>query len=156
MINVIVIVLCTCLASLGGAFAAVKFKASKTQTIAVTQDEKLETLKTRMISVPIIANNDVQGFLITRIEFVADAEMVKSRQIPAESFVSDEAFKVVYRDASLKFKDMKKHELFALTEQIQNGVNRRIGEQVIKHVFIDTWTYLEHNPKQKADEHADD
>ncbi|MEQ1673031.1 MAG: flagellar basal body-associated protein FliL, partial [Hyphomicrobium sp.] len=73
-----------------------KYKTSKSAAVAPAHKEKLETLKTRMISVPILANNNVQGFLVTRIEFVADVDMIKSRQVPAESFVADEAFKIVY------------------------------------------------------------
>ena len=153
MIRIIVAAICACAASLGGAFGAMKFK-SKPDSHKAETVEKLETGKTRMISVPIISQNEVHGFVVARFEYVASVGGGKSGTVPLESYVSDEAFKVIYAHVGRDYKLLQKHDVAAITAAITDGVNKKVAPDTVRHVLIDSWMFLnkkEVNPDESAE-----
>ena len=101
-----------------------------------------------------MSNGEVQGYVVARFEYVVDSERVKASAIPAESFVSDQAFKVIYAQAPRDLGTRQKHDFPAITKSITDGVNSRLGSEIIKDVLIESWNYL--NRKDvKPNEHAE-
>lgn len=152
MMKLILSALCACIASLGGAYGAMKYKSAAARPDEQRKEVKLETQKTRMISVPIIRQNDILGYIVARLEFVVDAALLKANGIPAESYVADEAFKIIYGRVANDFKSKQRQDLEAITASVAESVNKRMGNEVIKHVLVDSWTFLKSGPGGKVED----
>ena len=99
-------------------------------------------MKTHMVSVPVMTDGEVLGYVVTRLQFTAVTEELKASTVQPEAFVADEAFKRIYDTTPGDMKTGRKQALRVLTANIASGVNKRLGRDVIKDVFIDSWTYL--------------
>lgn len=143
MIKVIVCALCSIFAALGASFAAVSYKNGARVAEVKETEAKLETLKTRMISVPVIANEIVKGYVVTRLEIVADAALIKASGVPTESIVADEAFRQIFSSLTSDLVTPLKPKLDPMMQAIVENVNKRLGKNVIKHLLIDSWSMVE-------------
>ena len=54
-------------------------------------------MKTRMVSVPIMADGQVLGYVVTRLQFSADYRRLKPARCSRKPFVADEAFQAHLR-----------------------------------------------------------
>ena len=61
--------------------------------------------KTRVINVPMIADGSVQGYVVTQLAFTADAKMLRQLPVSPEGYVVAEAFRNVYGDEKIDFKN---------------------------------------------------
>ena len=140
MIRVIVCAICTCLATMAGAMGVMSWKSAAVSQSSAENTAKLVTAKTRMISVPVIVENEVKGYVVARFEFIANADLLSASHIEAESIVADEAFKVIYGDSARDFRNVRKTDVLGVTKSVREGVNKRLASEVIKDVLIDSWS----------------
>lgn len=109
-------------------------------------------LRTRNISVPVLDGGVVLGYVVARFEFSADSEVLKMTSVLPESLVADEAFKLIYSHDARVSRNTRKHDLEALTKSISDGVNKKVGERLVKDVLIETWSYLSKEDLEKLNE----
>jgi hypothetical protein len=152
LIRQIILGLWVCIASLGAVFGVTRWQEGKGANADQAAAPKLATLRTRNISVPILDNGRVLGYVVARFEFSADADAAKTTGMPPESLISDEAFKRIYSRDGEAAQKMRKHDLEALTKEISDGVNKRVGQVLIKDVLIETWSYLNKEDLDKLNE----
>lgn len=133
-------------------FGVTKWQESDGAKSNQDQKPKLAALRTRNISVPILDGGRVLGYVVARFEFSADADVARITGAPPESLVTDEAFKRIYSQDSEKSHRMLKQDLDALTKAISEGVNKRVGDGLIKDVLIETWSYLTTEDLEKMNE----
>ncbi|HVZ04418.1 flagellar basal body-associated protein FliL [Hyphomicrobium sp.] len=141
-----------CLSTVGGVYGAVTWKASAANTAGKEDVPKLQMMKTPMVSVPILSNGEVLGYVVTRLRFAADADLVKTSSIQPEAFVADEAFRLIYETTPKDIKTGRKKALNDLTANIIAGTNKRLGHDVIKDIMIDSWTYLSKQDMMRSHE----
>ena len=154
MIKIVVMGVWVCIVALGTVFGVVKWHNSDNQALTDGKNAKIENFKTRMISVPLLVGNEVQGYVVARFEFTVDSGQLESSAVAPESFVADEAFKAIYGDVSKDFRVVRKQDLKALTADIVAGVNKRLGLELIHDVMIDSWSYLSQQDMEKNNEHS--
>ncbi len=142
MIRSLVLAIVTCLSTLSGIYGAVSLKASARTAGHEDAQSKLQVMKTRMVSIPILTDGEVLGYVVTRLQFVADTDLVKLSSIQPDVFVADEAFRQIYETAPKDMKAGRRQEMKILAENIRTGANKRIGHDVVKDVMIDSWAYL--------------
>lgn len=143
MIRMILLSFVTCLATVGGVYGAVSWKSSMTaQPGDADQHRKLQIMKTPMVSVPVLSDGQVLGYVVTRLQFTVDADLVKESSVQPEAFVADEAFRLIYETTPKDIRAGRKHALKELAGNIVSGTNERLGRNVVKDVMIDSWTYL--------------
>lgn len=154
MIRMILLSLVACLSTVGGVYGAVMWKSSLSADPSKDEHAKLQILRTPMVSVPILLDGQVLGYVVTRLRFAADSELVKESSIQPEAFVADEAFRLIYETAPKDIKTGRKNALKELTENIASGANQRLGRNVVKDVMIDSWTYLSKQDMMRNHERA--
>lgn len=152
MIRAIVLAIVTCLSTLGGIYGAMSLKASATTRSHDGAQNKLQVMKTRMVSVPILTDGEVLGYVVTRLQFVADMDLVKLSSIQPDVFVADEAFRQIYETAPKDMKAGRRQEMKMLADNIAAGANKRIGHEVVKDVMIDSWAYLSKQDMMRTNE----
>ena len=154
MIRMILLSLVACLSTVGGVYGAVAWKSSISAEPSKDENRKLQILKTPMVSVPILSDGQVLGYVVTRLQFAADYELVRESSVQPEAFVADEAFRLIYETTPKDIKAGRKNALKELSENIASGTNKRLGRNVVKDVMIDSWTYLSKQDMMRNHERA--
>jgi hypothetical protein len=143
MIKLILSGLWVCLVTLASTYAAVSWhtgKASKAETQKLFGG--LESVKTRMISVPIVADGAIHGYVMAQFVFTVDTNVMKRLSVKPDVFLLDEAFKVIYGGQSIDFRHFKKQDLPGLSRQIADNVNKRLGVALIDDVLVQEMNYI--------------
>jgi hypothetical protein len=102
----------------------------------------IESIKTKMISVPIVADNAVQGYVMAQFVFTVDGKVMKRLALKPDVFLVDEAFKAIYGGGSIDFRQFKKQDLPGLSKQIAGNVNKRLGVRLIDDVLVQELNYI--------------
>ncbi len=142
MVRLIVLALITCLSTIGGVYGGLFWKESAKAAPVKDAQAKLLVMKTNMISVPILTNGEVLGYIVARLQFTADADLVKLSSVQPEAFVADEAFRQIYETTPNDIKTGRKQIIKDLAASVAAGANKRLGRDVVKDIMIDSWTYL--------------
>jgi hypothetical protein len=138
----ILLSLVACLSTVGGVYGAVTWKNPAKSDSSNDGHSKLQLLRTPMVSVPVLSDGQVLGYVVTRLQFTADSELVKESSVQPEAFVADEAFRLIYETTPMDIKAGRKQALKELISAIIAGTNKRLGRDVVKDIMIDSWTYL--------------
>lgn len=138
----IVLSMVACLSTVGGIYGSAILKSYANAAVSNDKNDKVMLMRTRMVSVPIMSGGEVLGYVVTRLRFTAALDELAGSSIKLEPFVADEAFKRIYETGPKEVMAGRKQALRKLTAYIAEGVNKRLGRDVIKNVFIDSWTYL--------------
>lgn len=134
-----------CMVTLAAAYAAVTWKAGyrapesepdKTATGA------LEYIKPRQISVPIIVDGALQGYVVAQFVFTLNSHVLKRLSIEAQAFLHDEAFRAIYAGENIDFRRLRKQDLPALSKKIAENVNKRFEADLVREVLIQELTYV--------------
>jgi hypothetical protein len=144
MIKVILAGLWACIVTLAASYAAVSWQAGHAGQGAEHEkhDSSLETVRTRMISVPVIRSGTIQGYVMAQFSFTAEGTTLKKLPVKADVVVVDEAFKAIYSDDALDFRKMKKQDLAGLVKRIVEGSNQRLGIHVVQDAFVQELSYV--------------
>ena len=143
MIKLILCGLWVCLVTLASTYAAISWQTKQ----AVPADTHkvfggLESVKTRMISVPIVAEGGIHGYVMAQFIFTVDAKLMNRMSVKPDVFLLDEAFKAIYGTQNVDFRSVKKQDLPGLSKQIADSVNKRLGLALIDDVLIQELSYV--------------
>jgi hypothetical protein len=137
----LVAVWCSAMVAAGGYAAdyVTKLKAAKE---AAKTELTLETRKTRELSVPIIRDGAVKGYVVVQLNYVVDVEVAKKLPAPPDPFVIDETFQYIYGDDKIDFAHLDKLDLGKMTEELVRRVNTRLRTNVITDMGIIECNFL--------------
>ena len=102
----------------------------------------LQQVKTRSVSVPMIAEGEVQGYIVAQFTFMADGEALKASAVPPEPFLLDEAFRAIYQSPVTDFRHIEKFDLAALTRILVERMRERLGAPIVRDVLVQEFTYV--------------
>jgi len=107
----------------------------------------LDYVKTNTVSVPIIDDGEVAGYVLARFVYLADGRKLKRMSVPAELVLISEAFEAIYAGSLRDFKRIEKYDLASLTKKMKDNANKRFETQLIEDVLIESISYV---PKSEA------
>lgn len=146
MIKLILSGLWVCLVTLLSTYGVVSWQAAARPPVpepeTATVFGGIESIKTKMISVPIVADNAVQGYVMAQFVFIVDGKVMKRLALKPDVFLVDEAFKAIYGGGSIDFRQFKKQDLPGLSKQIAGNVNKRLGVRLIDDVLVQELNYI--------------
>lgn len=105
----------------------------------------LDYRRTDGISIPIIADSQIKGYVLARFVYTIDGELVAGLAVPPEPFVLDEAFRTVYSIDGFDFEKPERYDLAALTTKIKDSVNQRFGQDIVQEVLVEQFDFLPKN-----------
>jgi hypothetical protein len=132
-----------CIVTVGAGLAMSYWKENHA-ALAPKQEyaEGLVYEKTRVIHVPMIAEGSVQGYVVARLVFTADANVLRQLPVPPEAFVVDEAFRNIYGDEKIDFKNLSRYDLAHFAQTVREHVNRRLQVDVLQDVLVQDFNYV--------------
>jgi hypothetical protein len=119
-------------------------RRSQPTPAAEAHNAKPEVRKVKPISVPVISDGVLQGYVSVEFNFVYDKGDPHGGggDVDPESFVTDEAFRLIYTDTKINFSRLEKVDVEALTKQITTNVNARLGSDKVKETLIKNLTFV--------------
>ncbi|PWB81686.1 MAG: flagellar basal body-associated protein FliL [Methylocystaceae bacterium] len=142
MLRLLAIGIWACSVTLASTYGAAYWKTHK---VAASQDahaEKLEVRKVKPITVPIISNGTLKGYISAEFSYVVDAPNKSHGSSDPDSYLMDEAFRQIYADNSLDFHHIEKFDLNALTRELTQRVNQRLGSNALKEILVKSFAFI--------------
>jgi hypothetical protein len=94
------------------------------------------------IDVPMIANGELQGYIIAQFSYVLNPKPPAGVSVSPDPFLRDEAFREIYSNPTLDFMHIEKVDLAKLTKDLAQNVNTRLGGNVLQDVLVDDFNYV--------------
>jgi hypothetical protein len=143
MIRLIAVGIWICLVTALSSYAATLWHAQSTsEGEGAHTFSGLQTLQTGTISVPVVANGSVQGYVLAQFTFTIKADALKKLSVKPDVFIADAAFRSIYSGEAAALRGAKKQDLQALTSAIKTRVNDRFGEAFVEDVLIEKLNFL--------------
>jgi hypothetical protein len=144
MIRIVLIGLWICAVSLVSTYVAAQWKA---EAGPVPEEEPyfegIEYRKLQPITVPMIEEGAVKGYVLARLVFTADARALREFPMEPEPFIVDEAFREIYVNGKVQFGQIQKYDLDTLTEAIKTKANERLGPDFVQDVLVEEINYVD-------------
>src|SRR5262245_6942141 len=143
MIRLLLTGLWVCILTAGGSYAVAYWKENG--SLLAPKDEYLDGLqyqKTRAISVPMVENGVVRGYIVARFVYTVEARTMHQLTVPTDPLVMDEAFRRIYADERLDFRKLARYDLSILTAAIKQRVNERMQADVVQDVMVEDFNYV--------------
>jgi hypothetical protein len=142
MIRLVFIGIWGCLVTLGSAYGAMLWQKSRLATASTDAHAGFEMRKTRLLSVPMIADGKVTGYVVAQFSYTVDPRVVQRIGLPPDIYLLDEAFKSLYGDPDLDFRHLEKYDVAALTRKLALRVNARLNAKAVGDVLLQEFNYV--------------
>ncbi len=143
MMKLLMVGIWACVVTLGSAFGALYMQKSKLLGHGSEEAHAVQELKkTRPLSVPMIADGRVNGYVIVQFAYTIDEASGKKVSLAPDVFLLDEAFKALYGDPNLDFRKLAKYDVASLTKTMVSGVNTRMGIKLVNDVMVSEFAYV--------------
>lgn len=142
MVKMILLGIVAVAATLGGAYAGMRFTSHTTAAADTREQEALEFVKLEVASVPVIREAAIVGYVVVRAAFSASSKDVKQSRPALTIFAAEALFKSIYEEEGLNFAALKPIQLGALTERITKAANMRFGRDAIRQLAVESLNYI--------------
>jgi hypothetical protein len=150
MIRLVLAGLWVCILTAGTSYAVAYWKENGSALSAKDEYlEGLQHLKTRVLSVPMVENGAVQGYIVARFAYTVEAKTMHQLAVPPEPYVVDEAFRRIYADERLDSRKLARYDLSILTAAIKQRVNERMQAEIVQDVLIEDFNYVSREEFQR-------
>lgn len=144
MMRIIAIGLWICAVAFGSLFFAVRQNASWEDGAALAAPGGfggVDYVKTDVMSVPIIVDGGVAGYVVTQLVYTVDSNIRNKLGVPLEFFINDEIFRKFYGSYS-DTKQVEKVSFEDVRGAIISDLNARFPEPVIKDLLVEQFNYI--------------
>jgi hypothetical protein len=142
MMRLVVSCIWICVVTAASGYVSATWRGRETQPNQTADKlEGLEHKKVAPINVPMIANGNVEGYVVAQFVYLMDSHSAKQLSVPPDVFITDEAFRMIYAD-QVDFNHLEKYDIAGLTKELNKRVNRRLGEDIVKEVLVEAFNYI--------------
>jgi flagellar basal body-associated protein FliL len=142
MLKLVAIGIWVILVTAGATFASVFMSSGGDDSGEEKPDMGIEQLSTEMMSIPVIREGNVTGYLVMQLSFGADRAMLEEKKADPMPFLKDAALRTIFSDATLDVQRLRKKELDALTAAITQEANQRLGKDLVRNVLFQQINYV--------------
>ncbi|WP_102958771.1 hypothetical protein [Mangrovicella endophytica] len=150
MIKIVAIGIWVCIVSLGSSYMMASFSAPHAkETEAASYFDGLDYKKVDPITVPIIADNEVKGYILARFIYTIDGKAAASLAVPPDPFILDEAFRAIYSTVGFDFQRPERYDIAKLTKSIKEAINARYKTALLDDVLVEQFDYIDKRDVQR-------
>jgi hypothetical protein len=143
MMRFLLIGMWVCFVTLASTYGGVFLKARQaSSSSAATHAVKLEVKKVKPITVPMILGGQLKGYVSAEFSFLTEVGDKHDTALDPESFIMEEAFRLIYSDNKLDFSHLEKVDIDLLTKQITANVNARLGVARVKETHVKSLAFV--------------
>lgn len=141
--NGVVVGVWACLMTIAAGFGAAQWWSDLPAAREEPYLEGLEYTRLPTISVPMISDGQITGYVVIRLVYTADAGVLNALSIPPDAFVVDEAFREIYTNGRVEFGQIGKYQLNEMIRRIVDAVNARLEADVVRDLLIEGLNYVD-------------
>jgi hypothetical protein len=102
----------------------------------------LDYVKTDVISVPVLRDNEISGYFLGRFVYTIEPEDLAKLSVPAQTLITDEVYSHLFGNPRVDFTRIKTLDLDAFRASVRDAINKRIGEEIVQEVLIEQLDFL--------------
>ncbi len=99
--------------------------------------------KTRVVTVPIIANGAIDGYVVAQFVFTGDAEQLRVAPLPPEAFIVDEAYQAIFSSPNIDFRRMKSFDMQGFLRRVAQRSNERLGRDMVRDLMVEEFNFVD-------------
>lgn len=149
MLRQILLGLWVCAVSLGATYGGFIYKTRPASAPETSHDANINAQDLKTITVPIIQEGQIRGYISADFSVVVAQQDPHEKGPETESYVLDEAYRLIYADSTVEFQNIQKTDLTKITSDIKSRVNSRLGRDSIKDVLVRGFHYVPREEAQK-------
>jgi hypothetical protein len=139
----LIIALWAAVTALGSSFVAERYL----RPVIQHRNERLASAEPTLrklpsLTVPIVTDGRVQGYVVAKLSWQADATLLKALSHPPDAFVLDEAFGVLYSEAAIDFRKLQRSDLVKIRQDILARVGTRLKSAVAVDLLVEEFNYV--------------
>jgi len=143
VIKTLLIGLWVCIVALGSSYFFVQMNnSSAAHVVPAEEAEVIEFIKTDMVSVPVIKEGKVQGYLVAQMSFAVNKTETKKLAFEPTPYLVDVAYRALYENSAIDFAQLQPQDLTLLAKKIAEGANAKLGGEVVKDVLMNEINYV--------------
>jgi len=104
--------------------------------------DSAEEIKTDILSIPVVRNGDIMGYVIVQLSFVADKTRLEKLKMSPAPYLVDAALRTIYANPEIDSRRLSHKDLSALTDAIRIEANSRVGSEIIRQVLIQQLNFV--------------
>lgn len=124
------------------AYVTSHFKFLTQSKEAANADLGFDQLSSDLMSVPVIREGEVKGYLIMELAFMANAGLIEQNRLDPLPFMKDAAFQAVFTNEKLDIGNLKKTDIDSLAADIVKEANMKLGSEVVRNVLLQQLNYI--------------
>lgn len=141
--KLVLVGLWTVAVTLGAGFAVAQMRLSAPGAAQEARVEGLRYTSLPTISVPVVEDGRLSGYVVARLVYTADAAVLRSLAAEPDAFITDEVFRRLYGSAETLFGRLVRLDLDVLAEESRRAVNERMGDEVVQDLLVDGLNYID-------------
>lgn len=144
MIKLLAVGLWACVVALGASWATASFTGAQAapEEQEATYFQGLDYRKTNNITVPLIGEDAIKGYLLANFVYTIDGAKAAKLAVPPDPFILDEAFRRLYSIEGFDFDNPRRYDIDSLTTEIKDAVNERYGEALVHEVLVEQFDFI--------------
>jgi hypothetical protein len=84
----------------------------------------------------------VQGYLVAQLAYMTEGDAAKLFDSQPDAFVADEAFRLLYADEKLDYKNLDRFDIPRFAATIRANVNARLKIEVVADVLVQEFNFI--------------
>lgn len=144
MIRFLMIGVWVCAVALGSSYATAYWAAGAAS--AKSEEPYLAGLEYRrlpIVTVPMILDGQVQGYVLARLVYTADAAMLRKLPLEPTVFAVDATFSEIYVNGRIESGKLSKYNLKEMLERIKTAINTHLNGDIIRDILVDSLNYID-------------
>jgi len=129
--------------TLGTGFTVAQMRIASPEETATPRLEGLRYTSLPTISVPVVEDGRLSGYVVLRLVYTADSAVLRGLAAEPDAFITDEIFRRLYGSSQTVFGRLVRLDLEALAEEARLVVNERMGDEVIQDLLVDGLNYID-------------
>lgn len=102
----------------------------------------LEYIRGENLSIPVIANGEVNGYFVARITVRIDRDRIGKVEVPLKQLLTDELITLLSNTSMTNLAHVRTFDPVAFKDHLKAGLNSKLGEGSIETVLIEQLDYL--------------
>jgi hypothetical protein len=143
MIKTLLVGIWVCGVALGSSYFFTQMQRSSLAHGASAEEaEIVEFIKADMMSVPVIKDGGVQGYLVAQLSFAVSKGEIARLQYEPTPYLVDIAYRALYENSAVDFSRLRPQDLASIAKRIAEAANAKLGAGMVKDVLLNEINYV--------------
>lgn len=138
-----------CFATLAATYGAFYYRTHPAQPSVTSAANHAKSRDLKTITVPVIRNGQIRGYISAEFSIVGLSSGSHEQGPDIDSYVLDEAYRLIYAETGVDFDFIQQTDLTRLTSDIKSRVNSRLGTAALQDVLVRSFHYISRDETQK-------